>query len=186
MRRVDGNGRVRWGAVVLLLLLSNVCFMAKAGAAGEGATSSQVKMAFLYQFTRFITWPEEVWQKREDPLHLCVLGRDPFGAELKVLEKKQTRGHPLRVRHIVRYDPSLGCQVLFIAGSEKGRWSHLFKQLSGHPVLTVADTAGFIQAGGMINLFNQGRRVRFEIDPDTIRGGQLQISSRVLRLARIR
>jgi hypothetical protein len=57
--------------------------------------------------------------------------------------------------------------------------------LNGAGVLTVGDTEGFTEAGGMINLTIVDQRVHFEINPDAARRAGMKISSKLLSLAKI-
>jgi hypothetical protein len=51
-------------------------------------------------------------------------------------------------------------------------------------VLTVGETADFIRDGGIINYVRDAGMIHFEIDQDAATRAGLQISSRLLRLAR--
>ncbi len=52
------------------------------------------------------------------------------------------------------------------------------------PTLTVGETSGFLTQGGMIRFFLENNRVRFSINQTIAESAGLQISSRLLRLAR--
>ena len=52
------------------------------------------------------------------------------------------------------------------------------------PILTISDEPDFVSRGGIIGLVTEGRRIRFDINLGTAREAQLQISSRLLQLAR--
>ena len=56
--------------------------------------------------------------------------------------------------------------------------------LWGQPVLTVSNSPGFTSAGGMIGLFRSGRNIVFDANPVAIRNSGLQVSAKVLKLAR--
>jgi hypothetical protein len=53
------------------------------------------------------------------------------------------------------------------------------------PVLTVGESPDFIAQGGIINFVRGAGMMRFEIDQEAARRARLQISSRLLRLARV-
>jgi hypothetical protein len=75
--------------------------------------------------------------------------------------------------------------VLFISGSEQDRMRQILDALRGSSILTVSEVKGFAQNGGMINFYIQQDKVRFEINPDAAERGRLNLSSQLLRLARI-
>jgi hypothetical protein len=52
-------------------------------------------------------------------------------------------------------------------------------------VLTVADFEGFLEEGGMIQLFSENNRVRFAINVDAAVRAKLKLSSKLLSLAHV-
>ena len=44
----------------------------------------KIKAGYLYNFTKFITWPEV----NGATFNLCILGADPFGALIDPIQKK--------------------------------------------------------------------------------------------------
>ncbi len=57
--------------------------------------------------------------------------------------------------------------------------------VKGLPILTVGETPGFAERGGMIRFTLEDNRVRFEINVEAAREADLNISSRLLTLAKI-
>lgn len=49
------------------------------------------------------------------------------------------------------------------------------------PILTVADTDGFTDAGGVVSLKSEGGNVQFEINVNAAKQNNLQVSSKLLR-----
>jgi len=69
--------------------------------------------------------------------------------------------------------------------SEKGRMPSILRTLKGTGILTIGDTAGFAGQCGIVNFYQQSGKVRFEVNIEASRRENLQISSKLLRLARI-
>jgi hypothetical protein len=74
--------------------------------------------------------------------------------------------------------------LLFICPSEKIYIPVILKSLKGQGVLTVADSEGFLEAGGIISLVMEENKVRFEINIDAAKQAEIQIRSQLLRLAK--
>ena len=53
-----------------------------AGAQSNEPTEYQVKAAFLFNFTKFVDWPEAVFADAHAPIVLGIVGEDPFGGDL--------------------------------------------------------------------------------------------------------
>ena len=75
------------------------------------------------------------------------------------------------------------CQILFFGKAQSKRIPMLVADLHNAPILTVGETAGFLDAGGMICFLLEENKVRFEINLDAAESARLKIGSRLLILA---
>ena len=167
-------------------MLGLVLPLARANGLGQEAqpTEYQVKAAFLFNFAKFIEWPTTALPKPNSPLLIGVLGENPFQDELdKTLQNKKVDEHPLIARQCHSTAEATNCQILFISSSEKARLPQIIKGLEGTSVLTVGEVDRFNEAGGMINFFFEGGRIRFRINNDAATKAGLKISSRLLSYA---
>ncbi len=150
-----------------------------------------VKAAYLFNFAKFVEWPKGTWPDNDVPLVIGVLGDDPFDKALDAaVEGKSRNGHPIRVRRFGLFDGTQTaqlrqCQILFIAYSEKDRLREILQSLKGAPVLTVSEIEQFPVAGGMILFDQEGERITLAINPRAAQKAQLNISSKLLQVARI-
>lgn len=146
----------------------------------------QVKAAFLYNFTKFTDWPTNAFTNSNDPIVIGIVGDDPFGQTLDgVVRGEMVGSRPLVVKRLRTGDDLAGCQVLFLSRSEKDRLPELLGQLKARPVLTVSDISGFAELGGMVNLQLVSKTVKLEINQVVAETGGLQISAKLLKLARL-
>lgn len=151
-------------------------------APARAATEYEVKAAFILNFVRFTRWPTGV---AAGDIDICVLGDSPFKGALRMMMRKTIRGRRIVVREITQ-DAAAGCDVLFFARSAAAVAKPVLDAIRGQPVLTIADHEGFIAAGGAINLYLVNGKVRFEARPTAADAAGLTISSRLLKLAKIR
>jgi hypothetical protein len=170
-------------ALASILLLGLAC-TGNAQPSDRGAVGEyQVKAAFLYHFAKFVEWPPAA--RRDRAVVVCVLGRDPFGPVLDfLLEDKTLQGKPFDVRRISAVAEASACHLLFVSLTDNNELHGALQALSGSPVLTVGDTPSFFSAGGMVHLFVEDSKVRFDINLAAARQSQLTISAALLRLAR--
>jgi preprotein translocase subunit Sec61beta len=49
----------------------------------------------------------------------------------------------------------------------------------------VGESEGFATRGGVVNFFSEGKKLRFEINPQAAAQAEIEISSRLLRLAKL-
>jgi hypothetical protein len=168
-------------------VLSLIATLGTASTAFALASSEyQLKAVFLFNFAQFVEWPESAFSAPDSPLRICVLGDDPFGAELEeVMQGETINGRALLVSRYAFAEDARDCHVLFVAQSSEQEWRETLLRLKGQPVLTVGETHGFTSAGGVIRFFTEGNRIRLEVNPRAADEAQLRLSSKLLRSSQI-
>jgi GAF domain-containing protein len=146
----------------------------------------QVKAAFVLNFLKFVTWPEAPADAAA-PIEVVVLGADDLARAIEQASaRQQIGGRSIKVRAVRRAgDIGAAPQLLFIAASERDRLPVLLREFEGRPVLTVGDGSGYGAAGVVLNFYTSDTRIRFEANTTAAARARLQISSHLLRLARI-
>jgi hypothetical protein len=182
-------------AVLIAVLSMTLNWTASAGAqAGDSSDSSEylIKAGFIYNFAKFVEWPSTAFAEPDSPIVIGVLGTDPFGDIINhVVEGKKigARGFVIRrfkwSKELKDQKDFKECRILFVSSSEKLHFEEIVDAVKGLPILTVGETPGFAERGGMIRLMLEDNRVRFEVNVDAAHYGNLNISSRLLTLARI-
>lgn len=175
---------------VLILIICLILFAALsspqyASAESPAPSEYQVKAAFLYNFLKFVEWPEEHSTVSNAAITLCILGNDPFGDIMNGFKDKQVAGKKVVVRQLRSTSSLRDCQALFISESEKGDVESITESARGLHILTIGDTARFAQKGVIINMYMENNKVRFEINIDSAKQAGLRIDSRLLNLATI-
>lgn len=145
----------------------------------------RIKAAFLFHFAQLIDWPSEALQASDNSLLLCTLGDNSFrGAMESSVEGKTIGSRVLHVRHFSGNDNVSGCHMLFVGRNESQRISLILAALKRAPVVTVGDTANFVDQGGVLGFCMEGNKIRFEVNLEAAERARLKISSRLLLLAR--
>jgi hypothetical protein len=178
--------RCRRAARVLCLLPLAVGVLFEPAALGQrSAGEYEVKAAVLYNFAKFVEWPDDAFANDSAPLVIGVVGDNPFGNGLEeAINGKTAGGRTLAIRHFSQKDDLRNCHMLFVCASQTRRVSQILAAVSEASVLTVSDIEGFLAAGGMINLVMENGHVRFLIRASAATRVRLKISSKLLSLAR--
>jgi len=153
------------------------------------ASEYLIKAGFIYNFAKFVEWPSTAFSQPDSPIMIGVLGTDPFGSVLDRLVEDKKIG--LRGFVVKRYKWGKDlkdlkeCKILFVSASEKAHIDEIVQAVKGLPILMVGETPGFAERGGIIRFTLEDNRVRFEINVDAAHQADLNISSRLLTLAKI-
>src|SRR3546814_808107 len=148
-----------------------------------GVLEISVKAAFLPKFAAYVNWPPRVMGAPDDPLQLCVIGREPFGPRLdEAASRQHIDQHPILVRHLENTEGAEQCHIAFVGGSAKQSAEAMLTALQGQPILTVTDDRLGPQRG-IVHFILKDGRVRFHIDDTLSARSNLNISAKLLSLA---
>jgi hypothetical protein len=178
-------GILRRVAAFSLALLVIVAGTGAAAPAPVEKSEYEIKADFLRACGRYVTWPSDAFAEADSPFVIGVVGKDPFGAALdRAVAGKTINNRRIALRRFRRPEEIGACHLLFIGQSEKAKLGAIFERLGRASTLTVGDTGGFAQRGGMINLLIENERLRWEINRASAERAGLKISSDLLRLAK--
>ena len=174
-----------------LLMTIAMVILPSLGSEAQGQDSSVsseylIKAGFIYNFANLVQWPSNAFAQPDSPIVIGILGEDPFGTILdRVLEGKKVNGRAFRVKRL-RLVPDLKeCHIVFVSSSEMSRLAEAIHLVKGMPILTIGEIPGFARRGGIINLILEDNKVHFEVNVEAAKEADLNISSRLLALARI-
>ncbi len=167
-------------AVVLAWLIAP--FQAASASQSEYA----LKSVFLYNFVRFIDWPDSAFASPTEPLIIGIMGDDPFGSLLnEAIEGEKYHNRPIRIDHFRTPADIKRVHLLFVSHANAGRVEQVLAAVAGKSVVTVSETEDFLNRGGMITLTAEQNRVRLRINPAALHAANLAVSSKLLRVAEI-
>lgn len=164
----------------------------------DEAKALKVKSAYLYNFAKFIEWPDRAFEDGNAPFVIGVLNDEPFADVLTATVKdKRVAGRRVEVRRFRwsrRADRTRlrDCHALYIGESRQADLADILALLVPHavgepvlPVLAVSDIDSFARKGGMIGFVLEEGRIVFEINIDAFERAELKASSKLLKLAKI-
>ena len=164
---------LRYFAVALLVALA---------AHGEQVPEYELKAEFLARFATFIEWPPSA---ESHTFTIGVIGRNPFNGYLEKIAARKIKNRPVAIRTIGELSQIEGCDIVFIAASEKSRLQAILSRTESRPILTVGDSNGFAAAGVLINFYSTADTVRFEINEGAVEKSGLKVSSKLFKLAKV-
>ena len=148
--------------------------------AADAKREDELKAAYLLNFVKFVEWPAIA----DDTITLCFVGGDGIQSALATGIASRKIAHPaLLVRRVERTQDVAGCSLLYLDAATMPSKRGVFRNAAAASVLTVSNAGEFIRSGGMIELFTEYNRLRFNINLDYIQRAGLRVSSSLLELA---
>lgn len=203
--KLDRRRRASLGATRIVVLTAwSLSLTAAPQAWADAPTNTEytVKAVVVYNFLKFVDWPKEKMGDADQPLIIGIIGTDVFHNAFDAIRQKTVDNRQVVVKHFKGVDqvekagekepgrphPQIEAirksHLLFLCPSERPHIREILRSVGGHHVLTVADTEGFLEAGGIINLLLVDEKVAFEINVTAAKQAGLQIRSKLLRLAK--
>ena len=169
-----------WIILLFLVVLSSK------NATAQKYSEYDVKAAYVYNFAKFIKWPQNYFDKK-DVLVIGVYKNQNFGEVLeRVLENKKIKNKFWEIIFINTIDEIEECDILFVSNCSGEESLKVLKKVNKKNVLTIGNNIPkFCQYGGIINFTPKGSRKRFEINNNAAIKHKINISSKLLTLARI-
>jgi hypothetical protein len=174
-------------AILMRRALVTACLAAVAAAASVRAASppdAQVRAGLLYNFSKFVDWPAEAIPGSRE-LVMCLTGGDPLGQLAGEMDGRRVNDRAIRVSLLNDHDDPRHCHLLFVDDPNEKQVSAILQRIGNAPVLTMGESPQFTADGGVVRLYREGGRVRFEINIAQAERARLRVSSKVLALARI-
>lgn len=153
-------------------------------------TEQDIKAVYLYNFLRFVTWPEADNQdvSAKSSVAICILGNDDYSKAFKAVENQPLKSdHRIlvidRLTTFSTINQLLHCQLLFITASEHPQSQTIINALQKQNILLIGESLGFIEAGGMMEFHRVADKIRWRINLTAATRAGFKIDRRLLRSA---
>jgi hypothetical protein len=147
--------------------------------ASAGSVELQVKAAYLFNFARYVEWPQQT-----GVVIIGVVGHDPIVDALeKIVAGKTVKGRPYRVKVIGPHETLDRCAVVYVPRAESRHVQRTMTAVAGKAILTVSDVESFSKYGGMVEFLLMDETLKFKINLGAAEKSGLRISSELLRVA---
>jgi len=176
-----------WIRPVLCGLLSALALTGSSALAQDVSREDAIKAAYLYNFGRYVDWPNSSFATEKSPLVIGIVGPSLVDQHLTAYTRddKQVRGHPIRV---IRTDGGKldACHILLLSAQLDAQQRALVvKAAEGKPILLVSEGADTVLHAGGIHFTVEQNKMTIQISANRVRDRGLKISSKLLQVAKV-
>ena len=140
----------------------------------------ELKTAFLYQFTKYVTWPKA--KKNTKKLYIGVAADPDMTDAVSRLDGRLSQGKIIVVVPLEEISRLEKLDVLYLGKGYLADEDIVDKAIKYH-ILTVSDEEDAPKKGIIIGLYMKESRLRFDINLKVAKKSDLKLSSRLLKLA---
>jgi YfiR/HmsC-like len=146
------------------------------------SSNSKIKATFIYNFTKYIDWPEKY---KTGNFVIGVLGTTSFYTDLATLLTKKSVGEQkFEIKNYIGTEYVSGtCHILFITAENSFMLPEVIKKLKGKSTLIITEKSGLARQGSGINFIIDNNKQRFELNKNNVEKYNLKISSTLTALA---
>lgn len=164
------------------MLITLLCWGGFANASTR--VPDDLKAGYIFNIAKLVEWPTSVLPEADSSLILCATASDGVTRELQRLAAKPINQRRVQIVALGARSDADFCHLVFIDHTYSKTWfRHHPMQPPGQ--LTIGEHAGFLAAGGVINLYVEQARLRFEISLRNAQAAGISINARLLKLARV-
>ncbi len=161
------------------ILFSLIAFaiVTSSAEAADASREQKIKAAYIYNFAKLVDW----LNLESEILDVCILDNSGmFAAARNSIQGKTIAGKTMSVREVKESEAIKDCNILYFSASDQ---VETLQNIEGLPILTMGDIGGFANKGGIIYLFIESNRLRFEINEKVATANGILISSKLLGMA---
>lgn len=172
----------------LALIVVSFCIVPAATAddvPNQDTHEYRVRAAFIYNFLKFVTWPEMYSPKNK--ANVCIIGDAGFASYLPSL--RNTVG--INVISPVPTGEISSCHILFIGKEEETNAASIVAHVGHNPVVSISEAKNFADNGGIIEIVRVDKsiglfssdRINLRINLRAAKSVGLSIDARLLQIA---
>ena len=178
-------GRTARVALLLALLGAGMVVLARPDGARSAPEEYALKAAYLYNFVKYVDWPEERFALPDEPYLVCVVGPDPFDVHLaRAVAGKTVRNRGFVLESHASVSPELAlCHVLFVSASSRLA-PRVLEATASESIVTVGE-GDFARAGGVASFVRTDTGFRVELNMRAARERGLRVSGRLQQVSTI-
>ena len=143
---------------------------------------SKVKASFIYNFTKYIDWPEKY---KEGNFVIGILGTSSFYNDLTTMLSTKTVGNQgFEIKSFTTAESLSGiCHILFVPAENSSMLPDILKKLKGKSTLIITEKPGLAKQGSAINFVVENNKQRFELNKANVEKYNLKVSTTLAALA---
>lgn len=158
-------------------------FASQLSALAQTLEEQTVLAALALNIVRFTTWPSEGAAK--STIDFCVVGDNVVQQSFASIDHKAVGNKTLTIVYLTRMRNFEECQVLYVSELKQSVLQQVFVEIKNRPLLTIGEGYGFVELGGMVGLENTDGKMTIHVNLPIVRESKLNISARLLKLAKI-
>ncbi|HET6228341.1 MAG TPA: YfiR family protein [Bacteroidia bacterium] len=166
--------------IIIILLLTLLTPIVYAQPQTE-AEELNLKAAFIYNFTRFIEWDDDIFPNE---FVIGIIGNSNIDEPLEEIAQSHKAGNKkIKIKRFYSLDEIEKCNILFISKNVKISLDDVLLKPDLKKTLIIGEKESYAQLGAGINFVIIDKKLKFEVNKKSLNEAGLKVSSQLLKLA---
>lgn len=140
----------------------------------------QLKAAFIVNFSNFITWDKP---RNNEGHSICSFGDDDVASSIaSLISSDRMHERQKTLKYLQEPDNISDCDITFLGANFKDEHDESSKLQGGYKTLTISDTPGYAEDGGMIELIQIDGKIKVHLNYLLMKSQGFTADSRLLQL----
>ena len=162
-----------------MLIIGFVSFSCWTGeATAQTSSYGELQAAYMYNFAKYITWPDEGQQFIIGVFHDAEI----MGELESTLSGKKVRGKAIVLKVVTTIEELAACSIVYLSGSNSGSLGLIVSSIGEKNVLLVTED-DLIRKGAAISFVVEDDKLRFKLKKKSLEKSRLVASDGLLKLA---
>lgn len=175
---------VRFVRSIFILFFLLLCTLVPAVADERSDEEDRLKVELIYNFSRFVEWPETAFADASSPFIACVLGDEAIAQMLRPVQNRRHRNRSIRIKILTSLEDLKLCHILYF---DKQGVTTLDlspdKVLGELPVLTISNDIKSLSKGYAITFSWQDDKISLNMNLAAVRKAKLKVSAKLIEVA---
>lgn len=145
------------------------------------AQDEKLKAIFIYNFTRYIEWPQ-----KNSTFVIIILGKSTLAAELQgIAGKKKVGNADIEIKTVTSPEEIAEANIIYITNMKSSALPALLPKSKAKNMLIITERPNSCKDGSSINFVNDGGKLIFELCKNNIAACGLSVSSSLFTLGKV-
>lgn len=151
------------------------------GADRPEETNAKIKAIYIYNFTKYIEWPESY---KQGNFVIGIIGNNlPLLNELNKMAIVKTVGNQRLEIKSITPNIDANCHIIYLLSDNSAQLAEVMEKNKNKSTLIITDKAGLAAKGAGINFVIQENKQKIELNKSNIERYKLKVASSLVELA---
>lgn len=173
-----------WAQRVFILFCALFFISAPAFADERSDEEDRLKVELIYNFSRFVEWPDTAFTDASAPFIACVLGDESIAQMLRPVQNRRHRNRSIKVKILTSLEDAKLCHIIYF--DKQGTTTLDLspdKVLGDLPVLTITNDTRALSKGFAVSFSWQDDKISLNMNLAAVRKANLKVSAKLIEVA---